>query len=184
MDIAQDAPETVILAEDEASLYLQATTKAVWAPKGQTPVVRLHAGRDKAHFYGTLNLLTGEETVTRTVTMDSAASATHLEVALATYPEKPILLLWDRASWHGGDAVREVLDAHPRLEVMRFPTAAPDLNPQEHVWKATRTAVSHNHDERRLSNVADRFEAHLSSTRFCYSFLEKYDYTRICDRFK
>ena len=33
MDIAQDSPETVILAEDEASLYLQATTKAVWAPK-------------------------------------------------------------------------------------------------------------------------------------------------------
>ena len=37
MDIAQTAPQTVILAEDEAALYLQATTMAAWAPPGQTP---------------------------------------------------------------------------------------------------------------------------------------------------
>ena len=136
------------------------------------------------HFYGTLNLLTGEEIVTQSTKMDSIASAKHLKAVLETYPEMPILLLWDRATWHGGEAVREVLDDHPRLEVMRFPTAAPDLNPQEHVWKATRSAVSHNHNVRRLPDLAERFEAHLSNTRFCYSFLEKYDYTRICDRFK
>jgi hypothetical protein len=29
MDIVQEAPDTVFLAEDEASLYLQATTKPV-----------------------------------------------------------------------------------------------------------------------------------------------------------
>jgi hypothetical protein len=34
-------PDTVILAEDEASLYLQATTQQVWAPRGLTPVVRV-----------------------------------------------------------------------------------------------------------------------------------------------
>ncbi len=61
MDIAQFAPETVILAEDEASLYLQATTTAVWAPLGQTPTVRAHPGRDKVNFYGTLNWRTNLE---------------------------------------------------------------------------------------------------------------------------
>ena len=35
-------------AEDEASLYLQATVSRVWAPKGQTPVVRAHPGRGDA----------------------------------------------------------------------------------------------------------------------------------------
>jgi hypothetical protein len=42
-------------------MYLQATTTAVWAPQGQTPVVRLHPGREKVNFYGTLNLHTGQE---------------------------------------------------------------------------------------------------------------------------
>jgi hypothetical protein len=53
MDLAQTAPETVILAEDEASLYLQATTMAVWAPRGQTPLVRVHPNRDKVSFWVT-----------------------------------------------------------------------------------------------------------------------------------
>jgi transposase len=53
------------------------------------------------------------------------------------------------------------LAAHPRLEILPLPVAAPDLNPQEHVWKATRQAVSHNHGQRDLIKLADRFEQHL-----------------------
>ena len=56
----------MILAEDEMSLYLQSTTMAVWARRGQTPVVRAHPGREKVNFYGTLNLRTGEEIVLST----------------------------------------------------------------------------------------------------------------------
>jgi len=40
--MAQDAPETIIVAEDEASLYLQATLQAVWHWQGETPVVNLY----------------------------------------------------------------------------------------------------------------------------------------------
>ena len=49
MDTAQEAPETVILAGDEASLYLQASLMRVWAPVGQTPVVPAAPGRDNTH---------------------------------------------------------------------------------------------------------------------------------------
>jgi transposase len=184
MDIAQTAPETVILAEDEASLYLQATTTAVWAPQGQTPLIRVHPNRDKVSFYGSLNLRSGQEVVTQEPTMNGEATARHLNQVLTTYPDLSILLLWDKATWHGGPAVRAVLEANPRLEVMRLPTAAPELNPQEMVWKATRAAISHNHDERQLATLAERFEQHLVSTTFCYSMLEKYDYRRICAMFK
>jgi len=184
MDVAQTAPETVILAEDEASLYLQATTTAVWAPKGQTPLVRVHPNRDKVSFYGSLNLRSGQVIATQEPTMNGEATARHLHKILATYPDTPILLLWDKATWHGGPAVRPVLEANPRLEVIRLPTAAPELNPQEMVWKATRAAVSHNHDERQLATLAERFEQHLASTTFCYSMLEKYDHDGICAMFR
>jgi hypothetical protein len=56
IDAAQNAPNTVFLAEDEAGLYLQATNSYVFAPVGQTPIVRVDAGRAQTHFYGTLNL--------------------------------------------------------------------------------------------------------------------------------
>jgi hypothetical protein len=113
MDLAQEAPETTILAQDEASMYLQATTTAVWAPQGQTPVVRLHPGREKVNFYGTLNPHTGQEIVMRSDVMNAAATARHLEQILQAIPEVPILLLWDRGPWHSGQPIQEVLAAPP-----------------------------------------------------------------------
>jgi hypothetical protein len=63
---------------------------------------------------------------------------------------------------------------------MYFPVAAPDLNPQEHVWKAVRRAVSHNHVTPRLPELADRFEQHLASNTFDSSFLDRYGLNTIC----
>lgn len=143
-------------------------------------MVRVDAGRSTTHFYGTLNLQTGQEIVTRSEKMNSDASAQHLQALLDAYPDRSILLLWDRAPWHQGAAVRQVLADNPRLEIVRLPTASPDLNPQEQVWKATRRAVSHNHTVPRLPALADQFEAHLRATTFPSSFLAKYGYHMVC----
>lgn len=183
MDIAQESPQTVIMPEDETSLYLQATTQAVWAPRGQTPVVRVHPNRKKVSFYGSLNLKTGQEIVMRSDVMNSAASAQHLAQILDSVPDVPIVVLWDRAPWHRGQPIRKVLSANPRLEIMYFPVAAPDLNPQEHIWKATRRAVSHNHLAPKLPELADRFERHLTATTFESSFLDRYGFDMVCSSF-
>ena len=182
--MAQDAPETAILVQDEAGLYLQPTTMAVWALQGHTPVIRADPGREKVNFYGTLNLHTGQEIVTRSTTMNAEMSAQHLRQILDAIPSGPILLLWDRAPWHRRCPVRDVLEANPRLEIIHFPVAAPELNPQEHVWKAVRRAVSHNHTMPRLPEVADRFEQHLVSNTFQSSMLERYGFDAICPMFK
>jgi transposase len=173
----------VIMSQDEASRYLQATTTAVWAPRGQTPVVRVHPGREKVNFYGALNLHTGQEIVMRTTMMNGATTSEYLKQVLDAVPEVPILLLWDRAPWHFGPPIREVVAANPRLELMHFPVASPDFNPQEQVWKATRRAVSHNHTVPRLPELADRFEHHLTSTIFESSFLDHYGFNAISPMF-
>ena len=66
------------------------------------------------------------------------------------------------------------MDANPRLQTIRYPVAAPDLNPQEHVWKATRKAISHNHTIQKLPDLADRFERHLTTNTFKSPFLDHY----------
>lgn len=174
----------MILAADEASLYLQATLMRVWSVIGQTPVVKCDPGRSLTHFYGALNLLTGQETVMRTQLMNGAVSVLFLQKLLATYPDQPILLLWDRAKWHQGPVLKAFLAAHPRLEILFFPPASPDLNPQEHVWKATREAISHNHTEAKLEPLADQFENHLSATRFPCSLLAQHGFLDLCAMFK
>lgn len=156
---------------------------AVWAPRGQAVTVRCDPGRAHMNFYGTLNLKTGQEVVTPAGQMNAAQTVEHLQSILDTYPDQPILLLWDRAPWHRGSAIRDLLAAHPRLTLMSFPTAAPDLNPQEHVWRATRRAVCHNHREPRLPGLVDRFTHHLTKTTFHSSFLEQYGWNLVCPGF-
>jgi transposase len=173
----------VILAADEASLYLQATLMRVWAPIGQTPVIKVAANRDGTHFYGALNLSTGQEVTLRSEIMTSEVSALFLNRLLLTYPDHPILLLWDRATWHRGEAVRAILEANSRLEILWFPPGSPELNPQEHVWKAAREAVAHNHTRSKLPELAEAFDQHLTETRFPCSLLDQYAYHEICATF-
>lgn len=169
----------MILTEDEASRYLQATTQSVWSVQGQTPTVRVDPSRSKTNFYGTLNLQSGEELLLRAEQLNSATTAFYLNCVLETYPDVPILYFWDRAPWHRGAAIERVLQANPRLEIIWYPVASPELNPQEQVWKAARRQVSHNHTQAQLDPLADQFEKYLSNTRFASSFLDSYGYDAI-----
>ena len=161
-------------------MYLQATTMSVWPPVGQTPQVRVDPGQTKVSFYGTLDLRTGRELVSRSSELTDSASAAHLQLILDTFPSVPILLFWDRAPWHRGPAIRALLAAHPRLEVVEYPVAAPELNLQEQVWKQSRRAISHNHVHPKLPHLADDFEQHLTDTSFHSSFLHHYGFDLVC----
>ena len=143
-------------------------------------MIRAHPGREKLNFYGTLNLLTGREIAMSSSVMNGQATAQHLQQILDSYPDVPIILLWDRAPWHFGAPIRELLEAHPRLEILHFPVAAPDLNPQEHVWKAGRSAVSHNHLVLKLPELADRFVHYLLSNTFPCSLLDDAVFQMVC----
>jgi transposase len=180
IDELQDLHDVVVLAEDEAKLCIQAETQAVWAPRGQTPQVRIDPRKDSTSFFGTLNLQTGVVTTTQAETMNADTTIAHLEALLAAYPERPILLLCDRAPWHTAQKVQQFLDQVWRIEVIWFPVGAPDLNPQEHVWKAVRRTIHHNHSHDRLDTLAAAFQHELESRRFPSSFLVKYGGTLVC----
>ncbi len=165
-------------------MYLQATLHVVWARRGQTPIIKVHPGRESTHFYGALNLHTGQDLAMRSPVMNAEMSVLFSDKLLLAHPDDPILLLWDRAAWHRGPEIEAVLTANPRLQIMYFPTAAPELNPQEHVWKAAREAVSHNHFCKQLDLLAEEFESYLTSHTFTCSLLEKHGYPKLCMMFK
>lgn len=146
-------------------------------------MIQVHPGRECTHFFGTLDLRTGAEIALRTDTMNAEATAQHLQQVLDTYLDAPILLLWDKAPWHRGEPIRKLLADHPRLEIIWFPTASPDLNPQEHVWKAVRSAISHNHRQLKLDALADQFEHHINSHLFSSSFLDSHGFIALSAMF-
>jgi len=145
--------------------------------------MRADPGRAKTNFYAALNLHSGQEVAMRSDLMNAEISAQFLEMILETNPDVPIILFWDRAPWHRGKPINKILDDNPRLEIIFFPTASPDLNPQEHVWKAVRKQVSHKHLEAKLPELADRFLNKLNSNIFKDTFLVRYGSTAICPLF-
>jgi transposase len=171
-DFLQDHPTGAILALDEMSLYFQATLTRVWSPVGQTPIVKVHPGREHIHFYGALNLRDGREVALPVQETTSTMTANFLLLLLLLFPQ-PILLLLDRAPWHFGQ-ITDLIEHTPRLHVLYFPPACPALNPQEYVWERARDAISHNHSYRRFQLLIDDFEDYLNDTCFSTNFMDAF----------
>jgi transposase len=154
------------------SLYFQATLTRVWSPVGHTPIIAVSPQRDCIHFYGALNLRDGREVALCASENTAEMTTNFLMILLMLYPQ-PILLLLDRAPWHFGE-VTALIAQTDRLQVLHFPPACPDLNPQEHVWEQAREAISHNHTYRHFQSLIDDFETHLNDTLFSTDFMEAF----------
>jgi len=182
-DRLQDHPDLVILAMDQMSLYFQATLTRVWSPMGQTPLVVVTPQRDHVHFYGALEVRNGRAIAVTASEQTNEVTADFFRILLMLFPTCPILLLLDRAPWHRGPAINEVLAENSRLELVFFPPACPDLNPQEHVWAQTRAAISHHHSYRHFPALVTDFDTHLNETLFETNFMEKYALPILYDNF-
>jgi transposase len=162
------------------SLYFQATMTRVWSPVGQTPPVCVSPQRDYVHYYGAVNLLTGHEVTLPVPQLNSATTAHFIEHLTDCYPQRPLLLLLDRATWHKRQSVADVLARHPQLHIVFFPPACPQLNPQERVWSKARAAVSHNHTFRNFAALKKAFFDYLSNTLFPFDWLTKFAPSILC----
>lgn len=86
--------------------------------------------------------------------------------------KRKVIMIWDGAPWHRGK-VKTYLKSNKWLELMYFPPYSPDLNPQEHIWKAGKQQVAHN-SELPLEEKALRFYQYIATNRFPSNFMQKY----------
>jgi transposase len=163
---------TIILAGDEMILTTHTTTQKVWLPAGEYPKIEVStSGRKRRSVYGFLNLKSGQEHAYKTERQTMHVSADVLKKVRAEHPKRKIALFWDNAGWHKGSAVQEYIKEDKNIEIIHFPRYAPDENPQENVWKAGRSAVSHNRYIEDIDTATDELVHYFNTTKFPYSFL-------------
>lgn len=166
--------DTVILTGDEMVLTTATTIQKVWLPVGEYPKVEVRTGtRLRRHVYGFLNLRDGEEHAWKTDYQTMYVTKDILQKIRALYPKKKIALFWDNAGWHKGSVVQEYIKQDGNIEIVWFPRYAPDENPQEKIWKAGRSAVTHNEYISDIDTATDALVAFFNKTKFPYSFLGK-----------
>ena len=165
-------PDTVVLAEDKMVLTQATTTQKVWTPQGASPaVIETNGTRKNRSIYGFLNLKTGNEHAFSTECQTMHETAAILSKIQKLYPTQKLQLLWVGAGWHRGSVAQEAVRKH-HIEAIYFPPYSPQLNPQEHVWKNGRSAVTHNRFISKIEPVTKELVDYLNATTFPYSLLD------------
>jgi transposase len=163
--------DTVVLTEDEMSLSSQTTVQKIWLPQGEYPKIEVAKKRESRSLYGFLSIKTGQEHAFKTSWQNMYITAKILKKIRKIYPRQKILLIWDKAPSHQGSEAQEYIKKDKNIKTIYFPTAAPEQNPQEHVWREGRNQVTHNKFIKNIDKATDEFVDYLNNTRFHYSFL-------------
>ena len=155
------------------NLNQETKTKNVWYRRGEEPVIEAKRKGESANFYGALNMKTGKCVALETKKQNSQITVEFLKKLLKIYQNKKIFLIWDGAGWHKSKEIRQFLSetnqGKTKLELFSFPPYSPELNPQEHVWKALRQNITHNRMEKDFSVLI----------KDCLKFLNGNDFSSI-----
>ena len=112
------------------------TVVRTYAPVGQTPIVHEHLSRDHLSVISAISLEGKLLMMEQERSFNSQDVVRFLKHLLGQIPGK-LLLIWDGSPIHRGRAVKDFLasGASSRLKLEQLPGYAPDLNPDEGIWK-------------------------------------------------
>lgn len=120
--------------EDEAGVGIMTRSGRTWGERGKPPVVRVCMTRGG---FNVLSMVTAKGEMKYSVRNQSIDSKQYIKFLqqLLKKRRRPLILLVDRASFHGSKEVREFVGAHrQQLRVFFLPRRSPKLNPDEQVW--------------------------------------------------
>jgi transposase len=131
---------------DESGFLLLPSVRKTWAPTGQTPILRHKTRRDK------ISVISGVSVSPRRRHLNLyfelfPSNIGHVEACLfldqlLRHLRGPVIAVWDNASIHKGEPIRAMCRRHSRLHLELFPSYAPELNPDEGVWKLAKEELA------------------------------------------
>jgi transposase len=121
---------------DQSGFYLLPMVVRTYAPVGQTPILKEHLTRDH------LSAMSGITLDGRLYMLEQQRAfkgddvVRFLRHLMRQIPGK-LLIIWDGSPIHRGRAIKDFLasGAAGRVQLEQLPGYAPDLNPDEGVWK-------------------------------------------------
>ena len=141
-----------IAFEDEAGVGLGTHAGRTWGLAGDTPEVRV---TDQRGGYNVLSSVTARGQLRYSLSEHSIHSQRYILFLkqLIRGRHRPLILIADRVSFHGAQAVCDFVRAHRhQLRVFFLPAHSPELNPDEQVWHE----IKDNHiGKQPLKNKAD-----------------------------
>ena len=139
--------------------------------------------RERQTYYGAIDALTAELIVIPTDTANGYWTTIFVEYVREQYPGKRLILLWDGASYHRGEEMRDYLEGvnfgRSRdawlVRCVLFAPNAPEQNPIEDVWlKAKDYIRKHWQECNAFKDVTHFFEEAINTLSFNCKKLRMY----------
>ncbi|MDQ3183239.1 MAG: transposase [Actinomycetota bacterium] len=130
------AEDRTIVFCDQSGFYLLPMVVRTYAPVGETPILKENLTRDHLSAMSGITLEGKLYMLEQERAFKGDDVVRFLKHLLRQIPGK-LLVIWDGSPIHRGGAVKDFLasGASRRLQLEQLPGYAPDLNPEEGVWK-------------------------------------------------
>ena len=161
---------------DEVKLQEEPNPYYRWSQRGVTPVDQVTRLRRSVSFYGGIFQSNGKHLGYQCDWQNSNETCQFLDQVAKYHRDqrttRPILLIWDNASWHKSKRVKQWLKDNPGIvKLMNFPPYSPNLNPQEHVWKLLRQHLSTFTETYAFSEIVDKACHFLRTNTFKFKLI-------------
>jgi len=121
---------------DQSGFYLLPTVVRTYAPVGQTPILREQLSREHLSVMSGITLEGKLLMIEQERAFNGEDVVRFLKHALRQLPGR-LLVIWDGSPIHRAKVVKEFLKsgAASRVQLEQLPSYAPELNPDEGIWK-------------------------------------------------
>ena len=135
-----------LLFLDESGFLLIPPVRKTWSPRGQTPVHRHVYRHDRISAISGISV----SPIYRNVGLYCQLFDTNIDCEMVCAFLKDVLrhlrghviALLDNGQIHKGAPIHQLLRRYPRLHLESFPPYAPELNPDEGVWRLLKQSLS------------------------------------------
>ena len=132
----------VVLFEDECHLLWGDLCGYVWGKTNERIEIPMVNPRSKQTYYGAVNLATQQCLVQASESGNSEGTIAFFNLLLSQYPNRRIALIWDGATYHRSQEVKDFLasvnqgleESNWKITCIRFAPNDPKQNPIEDVW--------------------------------------------------
>ena len=132
----------MVLFEDECHLLWGDLCGYVWGKTNERIEIPMVNPRSKQTYYGAVNLATQQCLVQASESGNSEGTIAFFNLLLSQYPNRRIALIWDGATYHRSQEVKDFLasvnqgleESNWKITCIRFAPNDPKQNPIEDVW--------------------------------------------------
>jgi transposase len=162
-----------VFAVDEVRMDQEAIIRRAWLKKGKRTVIKVNRNKESQSYIGFLNQKNFKCHLYEMEGMQNSQTVLKaMGQFLKEYPDKHIAIIWDNAPFHKSKQIRNELKKGgiiERVHLIAMPPYAPDENPIEKVWVATKQKIANiQHDT--FEETKRAFSDYVASRTFRYSF--------------